>query len=76
MNYRKYVHSTIGYGIFAVVGLVAMIYSLFNQNYLLLVISVLIMYVSLDNFFCGHRLKKCGIDCKSHYTVPPFLKKK
>ena len=74
MSYKSYVYSTIGYGLFALLGSVGAIYSLLTQRYLLLLINLAIIYVSVDNFFCGYRARTCGFNVKSHYALPPFLK--
>ncbi len=76
MNYKAYVLSTIAYGLFALIGFAGLIYFLMNKNYFLALICLAIFYVSLDNFFCGARLEKTGKKVKSHYAVPPFLRKK
>jgi len=73
--YNKYIISTIGFGLCAIIGLISSIYSIINANYVLLGISLLFIYVSIDNFFCSSRAKTCGMASVNHYMMPPFLKK-
>ncbi len=71
-----YTLSTIGYGIVGILSAVGIPYFLTQQNYFLSFISVLILLVCLDNFFCGSRAKVCNKGIKTHYVIPPFLKKR
>ena len=74
--FQFYTRETILYGIMGILGIWWLIDSLVTDNTLLLLISALIIYVSWDNFFCGSRAKKCGLPITTHYTIPPFLKRK
>lgn len=76
MNYKVYVISTLLYGVMALLGLFCFIYFLFRQEWFLVIISGLIVYVSVDNFFCGERVCNAGLIVKSHHVIPPFLKKR
>ena len=72
----KYIYETVGYGIFIILGFFGTVYFFIGRQYFLVIICFLIFLVALDNFFCGRRLRKCNINTKSHYTIPPFLNKK
>lgn len=74
MKYRQYVIGTVAYGIAALAGILGGVYFLLKQQWLLVVVFVLITYVALDNFFCGTHLKKCGMPVTRHYVMPPFLR--
>jgi len=76
MKNKKYVYSTLGYGLFAFFGLILVVYSFFTKRYVGLVIGILIMYVALDNFFCGCRARRYEVKDRGHYVIPRFLKRK
>ena len=76
MNYQQYIISTLLYGLMALLGVIGLVYFSIQQQWFLVVISTLIVYVSIDNFFCGERVCNAGFKVKSHYVIPPFLKKK
>lgn len=76
MNYSNYVISTIGYGIFAILGLLGVIYFGITKQFTLFFLGLAVFGIALDNFFCGSRAKKHGFKAKSLYVVPSFLRKK
>ena len=76
MQHKQYVYSTIAYFIVGIVAVFAALFFLFSQNWFLVLIAVLVVYVALDNTFCSSRAQKCGIQAKGHYTIPTFFKKK
>ena len=77
MSYNRYVISTIVYGIFAIFGIITFFVFIFQKRYFLVIISLLIVYVTMDNFFCGARANKvCKVKVKTHYTLPPFFLRK
>lgn len=71
-----YMLSTFGYGAMVLFGIVAALFFLFQKEFFLVVISFLIVYVAVDNFFCSARAKKCGFPAVGHYMIPPFLRKR
>jgi hypothetical protein len=73
--YKKYILSTILYGICAMMGIISSIYSIIHYNLLIIIISLLFIYVSVDNFFCSSRAKACNRAAATHYMMPPFLRK-
>jgi len=75
-NYKEYIASTLAYGLAALIAILLGAVFIFQEKWLPFIISLLILYVSLDNFFCSSRAKACGIKAKGHYTIPKFLKKK
>jgi len=74
--YKKYVLTTSTYGVIALLGIISAILFLIQGRWFLFIISLGIIYVGLDNFFCSDRCKVIGIKPKSHYTLPPFLRRK
>lgn len=76
MKYSDYVLYTILYGVIGLVGLVLSIVFLIQERYILVGIGFLIFLISMDNFFCNSRAKKCGIKTTGHYSLPEFLKRK
>ena len=75
MSYKLYVVSTIGYGLVAIAAFAGGVYLLRIHRYFLALICLVMVYIALDNFFCGHRAKAAGIDAHSHYFFP-FKKRK
>ena len=76
MDYNLYIISTLLYGLMALLGGIGLVYFLIQGQWFLVLISGLIVYVSVDNFFCGERVCNAGFKVKSHYVIPPFLKKR
>ncbi len=44
----------------------------FQRRWFLVVICVLMFFISLDNAFCGTRLRTAGCSVKGHYVKPQF----
>ncbi|MBR9676702.1 hypothetical protein GOV04_01000 [Candidatus Woesearchaeota archaeon] len=76
MTYERYVRTTIMYGVIALIGFFGFLYFAFTNDWFLAVISLAMLIVSLDNFFCGTRLSGATGKTCNHYVMPPFLKKK
>ena len=74
--YKKYVMTTSIYGIIGILGIISAVLFIIDQRWFLLLISLAIIYVGFDNFFCSDRCLVVGIKAKGHYTLPPFLKRK
>ncbi len=76
MSKTKYVVMTGVYGTVAVLAVIATVYFAVQLRFFLALIMALIVYVALDNFFCGSHAKKCGYEVAGHYVIPPFLRGK
>ena len=76
MSKTSYILSTIVYGMIFVIALSLSVYFSIIHRWFLVIISLLMIYVCLDNFFCGARACKVGYRIKTHYAIPPFFKKK
>ena len=76
MKYWQYIVSTLLYGLFAVLGLIGLVFFIQEQRWFLAAVSAIIIYVSVDNFFCGTHFRSAGGTCSTHYVLPPFLKGK
>ena len=73
---KKYVIETMLYGLTALIGIISTAIFLIQMNWFIVMVSIAVILVSLDNFFCGTRFGKvCSIKTK-HYIIPPFLKRK
>jgi len=75
-SHYGYVFSTTLYGLVALIGVVSFISFLAQERYFFVVLSVIVVYVALDNFFCGLRAKRAGVNTNKHYIIPSFLKMK
>jgi len=75
MQKSTYKASTIGYGLVFILALISIIYSIIINKPLIIVLSIIIAIVALDNFLCASRANKAGYKTSSHYTIPKFLKK-
>ncbi len=75
VNYKIYVIETLAYGVFSLFAFTGLIYFLFIKDYFLVFLSIIALLVSLDNFFCSSRTKKCGFSVRKHFIIPPFLKR-
>ena len=75
MKYNLYVIETVAFGVVAIASIVLGIYFLIHDLYFLSFLCILAFYVSVDNFFCSRRAKKCGIAVRGHYIMPPSLQK-
>jgi hypothetical protein len=76
MNKNFYMLSTLIYAFIFVVAFALSIYFGLQKQWLLMIIAILMMLTCLDNFFCGSRACNAGYHIKTHYALPPFLKKK
>ncbi len=76
MDKALYKFSTIMYAVVFIIALVLAIYFLLMRNWFLVIISILMIWTCIDNFFCGPRACNAGYHIKTHYAVPPFLKKR
>ena len=76
MNQIIYKISTILYAVVFIIALGFFVYFITLQNWFLVAICLLMMWTCVDNFFCGPRACNAGYYIKTHYAVPPFLKRK
>ena len=74
MKKSLYALSSLFYFLAFLSGVLFLGWSLKNKNIYLGIIAVLIIYISLDNFFCSSRIKKYGYKAKGHYSFPGFRK--
>jgi hypothetical protein len=73
--HTRYIISTVGYGVVAVLGAAAGVYAYTARNWILLGVCLLIVGVAVDNFFCGDRCRVAGLPATGEYTIPPFLRR-
>lgn len=71
---KKYKLKTHTYTATFILGIAWIGYTLYTQQWILLILGTLFTLVSLDNIFCGLHAKACGYSVNSHYVIPPFWK--
>jgi ABC-type transport system involved in multi-copper enzyme maturation permease subunit len=76
MRYITYIITTLLYGLAGILGLAGMIYFSRKNEWIVVMICIFILFIALDNFFCGGHLVKTGRKVCPHFVVPPFLMRK
>lgn len=66
----KYILSTSLYGLTGVLGILTLIYFIIKKDIFLTLLSLIVILVSIDNFFCGKRAKVCNSKIKTPYILP------
>lgn len=67
---KKYILSTTAYGLTCMFGIITLTYFTIQKDWFLVFLSMLIIIVSLDNFFCGKHAQTCNKNIKTHYVLP------
>ena len=68
--YQRYITGVIGFGVFALLGLLLTALFAHRGQWFMVCLSVLLTYVALDNMFCGSRAKTCASGITTHYVIP------
>lgn len=74
ISHKAYFITTTLYGIIAIFGAIGLMLSVTFKDWVLAFISLAILVLAVDNFFCGIRLSRTGQVVTSTYIVPPFRK--
>ncbi|MEK6822588.1 MAG: hypothetical protein AABY13_02070 [Nanoarchaeota archaeon] len=74
-RYRTYIYSTLGFGLAGLLAAAGIAYFAGQGMYFLALMCTLALLVAMDNFFCGRRLRAAGMEARTHYITPPFLRK-
>lgn len=71
-----YAISTLLFGVVGAAAVFGIVHFGTTKQWFLTGTCVLAFLIALDNFFCGSHARAAGYYVKTHWIVPPFLKRK